>query len=421
MGERAGRLPAPLQRRLQQAGALELETAVAMAERGGIDLYLVGGAVRDLLLGEEQLDVDLVTEGDVFRLAKAIGAKLDARVVCHERFGTAVVQRDGLRLDLARARSERYTRPGALPTVYPASMTADLRRRDFTINAMAVLLAGRNRGALLDPFGGREDLRRRRIRVLHDGSFRDDATRILRALRYAARLGFRLESETGTLLERDRSYLHTISGARLRNELARVAAEQQPAAVVRSLTRYGVLAAVHPALRADAREIAALRRLKSVPVSHRVAVFISILLANATRVRAQQAIDLLALSQRQAAAVRGILALRRIAHRLASQSLRPSSAVALFAPHPIEAIEAFSLWARPTLAAKRARVYLDEWRFVRPRLNGRDLQALGVQRGPRIGAALSALLKARLDGGTRTRDDEIALVRRMMARKVRGG
>ncbi len=161
----------------------------AVREAGGDPVYLVGGAVRDLLLGRGRADIDLVVEGDAAALAERLGAEVTA----HERFGTAKVKLNGHEVDIAGARSESYPQPGALPVVERgADLAADLRRRDFTINAMAIPLRGEPR--LIDPHGGEADLAMRQLRVLHDGSFVDDPTRALRAARYAARFGFGLEA-----------------------------------------------------------------------------------------------------------------------------------------------------------------------------------------------------------------------------------
>lgn len=406
-----------LRERLPDAARAALACTIDLAGEREIEVYLVGGAVRDLLLGAAQVDLDLVVEDDALELASEVARAQEARVVTHERFGTAVVRGEGFRLDLARARSERYERPGALPTVEPAlgGLADDLARRDVTINAMALRLGGPSAlgGRFIDPHGGRDDLRRRVVRALHERSFQDDATRILRALRYVGRLRFRLESRTESWLRRDLPYLDTIGGARLRHELERIAAEQRVAEIVRLAKNAGVLAAVHPALRPSDSIIAAVARLDEVAPSHREAVLFCLLLAEATREEMEGAVGRLALTGRQAEAVRGLLSLRREEARLARPALRPSEVVRLLTPHSPPAVEAFALVAEQSLAAERARSYLREWRSVRPRLNGRDVEALGVPHGPRVGAALEALREARLDGLTESRAGEVALLREL--------
>jgi len=394
--------------RLDDITARALRSAVVLAEKRRLDLYLVGGAVRDLLLGAEHLDIDLMVEGDAIALAGALARDLAARAVTHPRFGTAAVRGDGLELDFACARSERYERPGALPTVRPARLEDDLARRDFTINAMALRLTGD--GDLLDPHGGDRDLKRRLVRVLHDGSFRDDATRIPRAVRYAARLGFEIEGGTESLLRRDLGLLDTISGARLRRELERMAHEERVGDALRLASELGVLEAIHPALRAGERVLVAAAYLGELALSHRDAVLFCLLLADASPVEAEGAIARLHLTGRQSEAVRSLFVLRAREADLAALSLRPSAAVGVLEGHPLPSIEALALLASRRVVAERARRYLDEWRHVRPRLNGRDVEALGVAHGPKVGEALAALCVARLDGLVPAREDEEAFV-----------
>ena len=218
-----------LERRLAPDRLHLLRRAAAIAARRGARLYLVGGAVRDVLLGGSPTDLDVVADGAFAGLPDALASGLGGRVIARSQFDTAKLAVDDLTLDLARARTESYARPGALPDVRPGTMREDLTRRDFSVNAMAFSLTEGDWGVLLDPHGGAADLRARLIRVLHPGSFVDDATRILRAVRYAGRLGFEIESATRGLLERDLRRLDTISGDRLRRELALLLAEDEVA------------------------------------------------------------------------------------------------------------------------------------------------------------------------------------------------
>src|SRR5262245_8690407 len=171
--------------------------AIAELEGSVPGVYLVGGAVRDVLLGAESFDVDIVVEGDAIAFAQSLAKALEGRFTPHAKFGTAIVQYgDGARVDVVTARRESYHAPAVLPTVESASIQEDLGRRDFTINAMAVSLRRSDFGRLVDPFDGRDDLGRGVIRVLHEQSFVDDPTRIFRALRYEGRLDFRLDAHS---------------------------------------------------------------------------------------------------------------------------------------------------------------------------------------------------------------------------------
>ena len=212
------RLPVGLVRLIRRAGAVAAESGHAS--------YLVGGVVRDLLLHRRNLDVDVMIDGDAVRLARRLAAEIGARVVSHPRFNTASILSEPWRVDMATLRSETYERPGALPTVGPGTLETDLFRRDFSINAMAVELTPGRYGRLIDLYGGQRDLEQKLVRVLHERSFIDDATRIWRAVRYEQRLGFQLEANTEAWLRRDIPMLDTVSGDRIRHELERVFQEK---------------------------------------------------------------------------------------------------------------------------------------------------------------------------------------------------
>ena len=402
-----------LHKRLPDDMRRALETSVAVAERRSVGLYLVGGAVRDLLMNASHVDIDLVVEGDAIALAGAVGRKLRARVVKHPRFGTASLRTDSVRLDFAGARTESYVRPGALPSVQPSDVLEDLARRDFAINAMALRLAGGRPDELIDPHGGQRDVAKRTLRVLHDESFQDDATRILRAVRYAGRLRFRLHRRTDALLRRDLSFLDTVSGARVRHELERIALEERVPEILRRAENRGVIQATHVALSAGEAQRRAAAQLGTLPVSHRDAALLCILLSAASPAAVDQAMGRLEVTGRQASILGAFVALRAQEPKLMAAGLRKSEAAGLLSSRPVEAIEAFALVAERR-AAEVVRRYLASDRFVRPRLNGDDVQALGVPEGPQVGSALASLRAARLDGKTHCREDETALIEQLL-------
>ena len=222
-------------------------------------VYLVGGAVRVLLGIDERLpSIDLAVEGDAREAARTIAARLGGDAREYEQFGTATVRTPRLEFDLATTRRETYPEPGALPRVEPAPLAEDLARRDFTVNAMAVGLRGDDLGHLYDPLGGVADAESRVIRVLHEGSFLDDPTRLLRAVRFETRLGFRMDEETERAA-RDAvaaGALGTVSGARIRDELLDLLAELEAPSAVARLGELGIDAGLHPALRPDPELVA---------------------------------------------------------------------------------------------------------------------------------------------------------------------
>ena len=210
---------------------------------------VVGGCVRDALLGRAVRDIDVTAEGDAAGLAGECALAWGAGLESFGRFGTArLTLPGGERLDLATARAEDYPAPAALPVVRPAGIEADLGRRDFSVNAMARLLGPGGLGALLDPFGGREDLKARRLRVLHPGSFKDDPTRLYRAARYAGRLGLRVEPSTARLMKESvhREDPALLSRERIRQEVWRILEERDPGPALRLCSRWGLSRFIHP-------------------------------------------------------------------------------------------------------------------------------------------------------------------------------
>jgi tRNA nucleotidyltransferase (CCA-adding enzyme) len=283
---------------------------------------------------------------------------------------------------------------------------------------MAFRLTGADAGRLIDPHGGQSDLRAGLIRVLHGRSFQDDATRMLRAVRYAGRLGFRLEQGTKRLLRRDLSYLARISGARLRHEFERIAVEERAAEIVVLAGELSILQELELLICVSARIKSALELVpQDTSSARREAVFFCVLLSAESGHQTEALISRLALTGRQAGAVRAFVELRDQEAGLAHGSLRPSDVVALLSGKAPEAIEALVQLTELPVVRERLRCYLEEWRFVRTRLNGRDIEALGVPHGPQVGAALDALLVARLDGVVSTRDNEIAFVEKFRARQ----
>jgi len=371
-------------------------------------VYLVGGAVRDLLLGERSLDIDLAVEGDVRSAARELARRLDGDVVGHDRFGTATVHAPDLRVDLAMTRKERYPRPGALPEVEPATLTADLARRDFSINAMAIALQGDELGHLHDPFGGVRDLTAGIVRVLHERSFVDDPTRLLRALRYETRLGFQLDPETERLAREAaaRSLLRLVSGPRVRDELLPLLEEIEliPRAL-RRMRELGIDRSLHPALTADPQLAAdAALAANVVGASRRLSALAALLARDPEGAR--EWLDELALRAPARDAVeRAARRGRQLATLLGIGELRPSQIYELLAPEPPEALAVALALGAPQRAIAD---YVNRLRHVQLEISGRDLVAAGVPESPLIGRALRAVLRLKLDGRVSGREEELA-------------
>ena len=374
--------------------------------RGREDMELVGGAVRDLLLGRAPRELDVVVGTDAPALALLLAERLGAEATVHERFGTASVEHGATRLDFATRRAESYPAPGALPDVRTGTPEEDLLRRDFTVNAIAVALDGPDRGRLRLVPHALEDLRAARLRVLHERSFLDDPTRLLRLARYGARLGFAAEERTAELAEQALrgGALETLSGARTGAELRLALAEPDPLAALAALAELGVLAALHPRLRLEEPLVRGALDLLCPDAGVRVDVLLlsTLTLPLALRAGDDPGVEIRALLDRlefPGTERDRVLAASAAVPRLLDElprPMRPSELHALASGLPPEAVAlAGALDAQARAAAER---WLHVVRHVHLEIDGADLLAAGVPQGPEVGRRLQAALRARLDG-----------------------
>ncbi|MBI2830117.1 MAG: CCA tRNA nucleotidyltransferase [Chloroflexi bacterium] len=393
-----------------------MRLAGELAERRGVKLYLVGGVVRDLLLSKANFDLDLVVEGDAIALAQEIAPHLKAKITTHSRFNTAKLRWDHWTADLAAARSETYAHPGALPTVKPSSLKNDLIRRDFTINAMAIDLSPGSYGELIDLYGGKSDLAQKLVRILHEKSFMDDATRILRGIRYEQRLDFGFEEKTLALLKRDITMLETITTDRIHHEIELFLKEVQPEKIFRRAEDLGVLPQIHPALRgdkwlADKFEIA---RKLSAPEPPSPNLYFALLVYQMKDQQIADLIDRLRLSKLTARTLQDTFAIKDKIKALSDARLRRSQVYNLLEGYSLTAITANSIATNFLIAHRHLQLFMDELRFVKPALKGDELIKLGVPAGPKLREVLQGLLDARLDGEVENRQEEISQVKRWL-------
>lgn len=398
-------------------------------------VYLVGGVVRDLVLMRTNWDLDLTVEGDGPAFARVLAGSLHAGLVVYDRFATArLTLPDGTRIDIASTRRESYAEPAALPDVQPASLAEDLYRRDFTINAMAIRLNPKLWGKLYDPYGGRQDLRAKQLRVLHGRSFIDDPTRIFRAVRFAQRFGFRIEQATARLLNEAAAsrQIAQLSGPRLRNEVLLLLGESNPSGTVAELVRLKLLRFLHPRLKfgkgvsqvmeSVPKAIDWWTRSFSPPLTEIGVARLMALLHESTSAVVDGVITRLMLSGEQAQKVRWAgRPLRSIARRLASAKLiRPSFLYRLLMGLPNETFllvlaQAMAGKDRVGLARtkKRLTVFLQSLQHHNPILRGQDLLEIGLKPGPRLGKVLRLVVDAQLDGMIKTKRQALVLARRL--------
>ena len=393
-----------------------------VAQGQGARLFGIGGFVRDLLLGRPNQDVDLVVEGDAVAFLESFKGS-DVRVSVHRRYRTGtLVFPEGQKIDVATARREFYEYPVAPPTVSSDSLKHDLYRRDFSVNAMALSLNPATWGELVDYFGGRVDLERRLLRVLHNLSFVEDPTRVLRGVRLERRLRFHMGDDTEKLARNcvRGGLLSLLSGPRLRSELELILLEPEAASMAVRLRDLGVLEGVFPGLRPGDRTQRTLRRLaafrkrmgRDLPDSgsDRWLAALGALLGEGSGWVQRNALDRLSLSARERCWVeRGLEGLGAAESFLGTRADPPLSSIYGFlrdAPVP-----AALLWGAATeqwRVRRRILLYLTRLFRVEPMLTGRDLLEMGCPKGPWVGRLLGDLRGARLDGEVETLEDERA-------------
>jgi tRNA nucleotidyltransferase (CCA-adding enzyme) len=413
--------------RLQQI--LPAVQAVAASFEG---VYLVGGAVRDVLLGEQSLDLDLMVEGDALAFARELARELGVRCHPHEKFQTAVAKGTDsrgrqLRIDVASARTEFYGSPGALPEVERSTLRHDLARRDFTINAMASSLKADDLGATYDFFGSFRDLRQKTVRVLHNLSFVEDPTRLLRAVRYEARLGFRMDPHTLSLARGsiEARLVGDLASARLRDELLDILAEERLTAALERIAELRLDKAMHPRLDAGGEAVRLVTRagemMARAPYSGLVRPTLVRLACLCHQMSADEIYEWLSkLRLRRdeqdvvaAAVTVGPVLVERLSR---AKPPAPSELHELLSGQPDEVVLMAALLAPPGGPAERAAGYLERIRDVRLEITGEDLKRAGVPESPELGWALKQTLALKLDGFVSGRDDELAAALRLLGR-----
>ncbi len=404
-----------------------LRSAGEVASSRGEDVYLVGGAVRDLLLRNPNLDVDLVVEGDGIPFARELSRTLEgSRVRSHEKFRTAVLLfPDGFKIDVATARHEYYSRPGALPTVETSSIKRDLFRRDFTMNTVAVCLSPQRFGQVLDFFGGARDIKERIIRVLNNLSFVEDPTRILRAVRFSSRFNFAISKHTLGLMRRavKMRVFDKVEGTRICNELVHILEEKTPLPPLMLMDDLGILPAIHPALSFIRKTkellesvVGVLAWWRYLYMSENIEPWILYFLGMTDGISDEEFRDML---------IRLSLTQNRIA-QLGKERVQIRKSLSIFAggdadrPSKVAAaLRGLSMEGLLQMMAKTSREetrksiseYILSLRHVRPALTGEDLLAMGYKPGPVFGKILAALRDARLDKVVRTESEERDLIR----------
>ena len=387
----------------------------AAAENCGVRPFLVGGTVRDLLIDRpETFDIDIALVGANAETFDRIAARTGGTVSRRSLFTTAKLRLDDLEIDMAMARAEEYPTSGSLPVVRSGALAEDLARRDFSVNAMAVSLRSDGWGDLVDLHCGLADLEQHRLRVLSEGSFRDDATRILRAARYSSRLDLMPTPETLDAIMSSLGFIDELSPARVRNELERVFVEPDPEGAIRLLRHWGGLGAIHSSLEhhADAWGQFAVET-GDMPRRDRIEAGYAVLAHGLSESDASGVVARLSPDAFARRVIRDSAMLGRMpASELAACS--NSSLAGVLDPMARSAVLGASL-ANVGDLRHRLSAYLREQRHLRPCLTGNDLMAMSVPEGPGVGRILEMLRNAWLDGEISSPDAETALAEKLIA------
>ena len=378
-------------------------------------LYLVGGPVRDALMELPVHDLDFVVEGDAPSLACEVATELGGDVVIHYAFGTASVNLGPDRMDIVTARRETYPHPGALPLVHSGTISDDLARRDFSINAMAVPL-GAGREGLLDPHGGMADLKAGVVRALHPGSFVDDPTRIFRAAKYEQRLGFLIAPETLLWMKEAvaSGHIRSLTSDRVRHEIEHILDETSPGPPLLRLAEIGVLSQLALGL----SSLSAVERLTSTTDDATPMMYLAALAYPLAPAQVEILTGRLNMPNSWVRVARDAVALREMEGELASPGISNSRVAHLLLGKSEDAIRATALVSHSPVIAQLMEDFLVELRLLFPKLDGNDMLALGVPPGPCVGRMLRELADAKLDGLVNTVEDERRFVREAL---VRGG
>jgi len=404
------------------------------AENLHYPLYIIGGSVRDLLLDSTVKDFDLTVEGDAIALARTLTRKHGGKVTGHTKFGTAkwflpkdLATESSDTLDLISARSEAYKHPVALPTVKMGSMKDDIRRRDFTINTLAIRLDDPYFGELRDDLNGMDDLKKGIVRVLHNKSFIDDPTRMYRAVRYAERYGFKLAEETLALIPKARPLIQKLSAQRIRHELDLILEEWSAVTMLAQLCELDLLKPIHPVLSCDKAAHDRLADLHTYRGLQHLSPW------NVTKGEQMTPSDLgwllwlMSLSNDEIASVNERLhftadllaSLFSVSMMFKDQSefigLKPSECVERLESYPVNAVEAMGYVTQDPHIKEIFDEYISKWRYIKPHTTGNNLKKLGIEPGPRYAVILRQLRNAWLDGEVETEEEEKELLDKLLS------
>ncbi|RMF93697.1 MAG: CCA tRNA nucleotidyltransferase, partial [Candidatus Schekmanbacteria bacterium] len=401
-----------------------------IADEKSVNAYLVGGIVRDILLGIDNYDIDIVIEGNGVAFAKEFSKRVDGRIKTHGRFGTSsVFLSSGFRIDFATARAEFYESPAKLPVVFPGSLKRDLLRRDFSINALAVRLNGNPAYVLIDYFGGQRDLKDKVIRVLHSLSFVEDPTRIFRALRFETRLNFKIGKQTLALLKDSLSkgVMGRVSGKRILSEFILIFKEEKFRQILRRMEDLGVLKSISPYLKYDSYCEEILNKVEKVKDWYEIAfterkiealhLYLMGIFHKLDKDSLKVVSDRLSLPTAIRKKLRISIEAESIARKI-EKAVKPSEIYSLLKDYDEELILFIMALTERRSVIKKIKEYLSTYKKVKSIITGNDLKNLGIEEGPIYSKILSEVHNAHIDGLVKTKEEEIKLARQLYKKLI---
>ncbi|MDD5174155.1 MAG: CCA tRNA nucleotidyltransferase [Candidatus Omnitrophica bacterium] len=400
----------------------------------GYKAYLIGGTVRDLFLRKENLDIDIVIEGDAILFGERLARELHGIIISHKRFGTCTVTTpEYIKIDFATARRETYVKPAALPTVEFSSFRDDLSRRDFTVNAMAISLNEGEFGNLIDYFDGMGDIEKKRIKALHDKSFVDDPTRILRGIRLEKRLGFTIEPHTANLIRKsiEQEIYKKVKEPRLRDEIMLVLKEKEPFHIIKRIDEFRALKIIHPYLKLH-KDLGGIftaideacgwynnnsPRKRSVEkwLIYLMALFSDIshdgtmYFCNKFELKRGEKLRVISYNRQSGRILKTLNARRKIL---------PSKIYRLLEPLSHEATLLLMAVSRSDIGKGRIMEFFHKYNGMRTAVKGDDIKALGVKNGAHFARIMEKILYKKLDGIFRTKEEELAYAKKLAKRRL---
>ena len=390
----------------------QLILAGDLADSMNSQVYLVGGAVRDVLLGKPVNDIDLVVVGDSEDFAGQLAIKLGGEITARSQFLTAKISFSDFSIDVASARRDYYPYPGSLPQVnLVKSIDQDLVRRDISINAMAISINRNTWGDLIDPMNGEDDLYQRKVRILYKRSFRDDPTRMLRVVLYSQRLGFPIDENTKDLIPKNLRYLRRMAGWRIFITFKHILRESDPHKILNEAHSLGILRSIHSSLELENVDLDKLKLITKFDGENSHFVMLSILVSSLAELDSKKLIRRLKMTGRWIRVINDTQSLKKLVKVMSAEDLLNSKIFDLLSNLDVASLEAMYLISDSDLVRSNIRLFLDKLRFLAPELNGDDLIKLGFPEGPHIGNVLKNLENLVIDGIVKTREDEVNFAR----------